>query len=1222
MRTANNLPTVLGGDFNTTWDDRHISVNLDTHAMQNIPSIFRTNKLRELCTSFDLVDPYCALYPNKRDYTFVPSAVDNLNRSRIDMFLINVRLLPHVKNCLISPGLLSAHFDHKCISLNFKSKIGIKNYPVKNCILKEDEVNWQVNSSVIETYIQHAIIDVNYTDVQKNLHLLTLGRINIKIQESLSLKLQLANIGTDNLLELQIAAIKPEVEELFDSLPDLPFFENLPRPGYCNDGLFFDTLVHCVRNGVLLQQKNIFNVRAHKKQELISRLKKLKQEYTRNSREIHATERQLNGLISNELRSEILQNKKFEVLNDEKMTAHFVSLTKIKGEEVTISEICDDNGSEFLNVNERSSYIKNFYGLLYKKPNENNLDDNSIPNFLGDVAQNRVVLDAKLNEEERLALDQPLTLAELDNSINGANMKSAPGPDGITNPFIKHFWNLFRVPLLKYANNCYQNDTLSDSFRRARIRLIPKKGNTKHLKNWRPISLLNCFYKIISRAFTNRLKDYMDKLTPIAQKGYSTTRQCQEVLIAVLDIISNCKKVNKRGAILSLDIKKAFDTVSHQFLSKVLDFFNFGPYIKKWLKILGTNRQACIILEDDLCTDFFDLERGNAQGDTISPFLFNLCYQILLFKLQYDLQINSIAPEVTIPATLPPLPDTVSTHSPKVYGLADDATVLTTMEVGSLTRVKHILEEFGDISGLECNVEKTILMQIGSDLPIEQEIKDLGFDVKSEITLLGLTIENDTGTFGKSFGKITTCIQKEINFWNRFYLSLPGRIAVAKAMLYSQLNYLGNFLPLENNYIQQWSDLIENFVVGPLNIAKNRRCLPREEGDLGLFDIKIYLGSQKCNWIKRSKNLDDYWKQRIYSKSLGDIFNVRSKYFDKTQEPVLHSIVETYEKFLFVHSKSKENIRESLIFENDSVFFLNPEYRTLDSNFFDDELRVHTHSVWNLKVKDIVKEDGTAWDHISFCNNTGINMRENKFRTMRDACLAARDRYRKIKPYDKTATDIGTYLCRVKKGSRHIRRIFCESTNESVPHNIVKFSETAEIVLNYEESKLINGLWGRSFFDNATRTFLFKLHNNTLGTNARVSHFARDQSRLCTFCNITRNPEDESESVLHLFFQCRSTEPVVLGIQEWALNNRFDFESVSRRNFFGVYTFDSVAKNIVMQVIGVLIKKYIWDCKTRHGIPNLNDGKDFVRGELDRILSQNSKMNKSYIASGLNIYRE
>ncbi len=476
LRGLNNGTTILGGDFNTTWDDRHVDVNLDTHAMQNVPSLFHTNKLRELCTTFELVDPYRALCPNKKDFTYVPSAVDNLNRSRIDMFLINVRLLPHVKNCLISPGLLTAHFDHKCISLNFKSKIGIKNYPVKNCILKEDEVNWQVNSSVLETYIQHAIVDVNYTDAQKDHHLLTIGRINTKIQESLSLKLQLANVGTDNFLELQIAAIKPEVEELFGLLPDLPFFEGLARPDYCHDGLFFDTLVHCVRNGALLQQKNIFNIRAQKKQELIHRLKDLMQDYNRNSREIHATERQLNGLISTELRAEILQNKKFEVLNDEKMTAHFVSLTKIKGEEVTISEICDDNGSEFLNVNERSSYIKNFYGMLYKKPNENILDGNSISNFLGDVAQNQVVLDAKLKDEERLALDQPLTLAELDNSINGANMKSAPGPDGITNPFIKHFWNLFRVPLLKYANHCYQNDTLSDNFRRARIRLIPKKA--------------------------------------------------------------------------------------------------------------------------------------------------------------------------------------------------------------------------------------------------------------------------------------------------------------------------------------------------------------------------------------------------------------------------------------------------------------------------------------------------------------------------------------------------------------------------------------------------------------------------------------------------------------------------------------------------------------------------------------------------------------------------
>jgi hypothetical protein len=59
------------------------------------------------------------------------------------------------------------------------------------------------------------------------------------------------------------------------------------------------------------------------KNELISRIKILKENYNRNSREIHVEERLLNTLIENELRMEITQNKKFEVLNDEKMTAHF-----------------------------------------------------------------------------------------------------------------------------------------------------------------------------------------------------------------------------------------------------------------------------------------------------------------------------------------------------------------------------------------------------------------------------------------------------------------------------------------------------------------------------------------------------------------------------------------------------------------------------------------------------------------------------------------------------------------------------------------------------------------------------------------------------------------------------------------------------------------------------------------------------------------------------------
>jgi retron-type reverse transcriptase len=174
----------------------------------------------------------------------------------------------------------------------------------------------------------------------------------------------------------------------------------------------------------------------------------------------------------------------------------------------------------------------------------------------------------------------------------------------------------------------------------AKIRLIPKKGDLTKIGNWRPISLLSCFYKIISRTFANRLQPVMDKITSVGQKGYSKTKQCQEVLISIINGISKCKKNKIKGAILSLDIKKAFDSISHSYLRAALKFFNFGDNFIRNILTLSTGRRASIILEDSSLGKFFDLERGNAQGDTISPYLFNIGYQILLLKINFDLQIK------------------------------------------------------------------------------------------------------------------------------------------------------------------------------------------------------------------------------------------------------------------------------------------------------------------------------------------------------------------------------------------------------------------------------------------------------------------------------------------------------------------------------------------------------------------------------------------------------
>jgi hypothetical protein len=342
-----------------------------------------------------------------------------------------------------------------------------------------------------------------------------------------------------------------------------------------------------------------------------------------------------------------------------------MALAKQPNSTALLSDIGNEAGTDFRDCSERETYIVDYYKDVYKRVDNKVLDDNSyneINGFLGETSTHPDVIGSKLTEQERTDLDRELTIREFDISVSKAKLNTAPGVDGIINRFIKHFWHFFRTPLFNYANCCFASGSLTDNFCSAKIRLIPKKGDLTLLKNWRPISLLNCFYKILSRVIALRLQKYMDKLTGISQKGYSKKKQCQEVLINIVDSISFLKKRKIKGALVSLDIKKAFDSKSHRYLQLVYHFFNFGPNFVKWLNLIGTNRKACVILDNEINSAYFDLERGNAQGDTASPYIFNLGFQILLFKINYDFQINGVLDQPVVPPDIPPISREVGTR--------------------------------------------------------------------------------------------------------------------------------------------------------------------------------------------------------------------------------------------------------------------------------------------------------------------------------------------------------------------------------------------------------------------------------------------------------------------------------------------------------------------------------------------------------------------------------
>jgi hypothetical protein len=225
-------------------------------------------------------------------------------------------------------------------------------------------------------------------------------------------------------------------------------------------------------------------------------------------------------------------------------------------------------------------------------------------------------------------------------------------------------------------------------------------------------------------------------------------------------------------------------------------------------------------------------------------------------------------------------------------------------------------------------------MQFGSNDPVPIDIVDLGFDIQNEIKLLGLKIKNNCSDYSISKNDLEEKVQSQIRFWGRFDLSLPGRILVSKTFMYSQINYLGCFLPLDLARLTNIENKIEEYVRGPLNISKERMTLTREDGGLGLFSLSHFLGSQACTWAKRAQTLDDDWKLRLYRSSFGNVLNLRAAEFNQAEEPILYNIATHMETFKSRLTNLKKNYRDAFIVYNTNFSYGGENIRYFDREFF------------------------------------------------------------------------------------------------------------------------------------------------------------------------------------------------------------------------------------------------------------------------------------------------
>jgi hypothetical protein len=273
---------------------------------------------------------------------------------------------------------------------------------------------------------------------------------------------------------------------------------------------------------------------------------------------------------------------------------------------------------------------------------------------------------------------------------------------------------------------------------------------------------------------------------------------------------------------------KAFHTVRHDYMVHVYRFFGFGENLIKMLNLISTGRTAHIIKDDGSTLPAIHLGTGFPQGNAPSPNQFNIGEQILIFKFELDPRIRAIKKSnieqlprfgdggaVTRDNLPDPAPFNANAYenwlnntrkfgenelnyaTEKVEAFADDNNILALLEQASMLAIKTILVEFAILSGLRCNVDKSQILLIGTD-SIPEYVAESGFAVANELKILGFKVTKNHADLVTNFDPAIDKIRNTANFWNRFRLSLPGRINVAKTLMLSQIGFHAAIIPVSD----------------------------------------------------------------------------------------------------------------------------------------------------------------------------------------------------------------------------------------------------------------------------------------------------------------------------------------------------------------------------------------------------------------------------------------
>ncbi|GJZ70311.1 RNA-directed DNA polymerase, eukaryota [Tanacetum coccineum] len=210
----------------------------------------------------------------------------------------------------------------------------------------------------------------------------------------------------------------------------------------------------------------------------------------------------------------------------------------------------------------------------------------------------------KISIDQNADLESDVSLEEIKKAVWECGTNKSPGPDGFSFEFIRKYWNIIQHDVVNAVKEFFSSSKFPPGSNSSFITLIPKSLDAKMVKDFRPISLIGSFYKIVAKILSNRLCIVMPDLISDVQTAFISKRQILDGPFILNELISWCKYHKIKAMIFKADFEKAFDSVRWDYLDGVLNNFGFGVKWRGWIQACLSSAMGSILVNGSPSSEF------------------------------------------------------------------------------------------------------------------------------------------------------------------------------------------------------------------------------------------------------------------------------------------------------------------------------------------------------------------------------------------------------------------------------------------------------------------------------------------------------------------------------------------------------------------------------------------------------------------------------------------